>query len=90
MTISWTPLAAPLALEMGEHAGYESIKFFSCWFFYSYRPAASPDSLQYTPPRHYYMGDELSEVLHIIDADHLGYGVGDTMALYLRLIRFKH
>lgn len=89
MTISWTPLGTSFMLEMGEYAGSESLKFFSCWLFYSYHPTGSPDLLRYTSPQHYYTGDEFAGE-KIAAADNLGYGLGDTLAVYLRLIRFKH
>lgn len=86
VTISWTPLAAPLRLEMYEIVGKERMKFFSNWLVYSYRTASAPDLPQYTLTRHYYGDSGWTPVLNIIAAGGFSY---DTMAIYRRFLEFK-
>ncbi len=86
ITISWTPLAAPVSLEMYDIVGQEYMKFFSNWLVYSYRTATAPDLPQYTLARHYYTEDALGKALSIMAVDGFSY---DTMAIYSRFLEFR-
>jgi len=86
MTVSWTPHTAPLTFLTDEwFDGRLYLRVYSHWFTYSYRPTASPDTLQYTPLRHYYSGNDLQKQKIIADD---GLGHGDTLAVYTRTFLF--
>lgn len=89
ITVSWTPGVAPLSFRADKLSnGKLDLKVYSSWLVYSYRPAALPGQPQYTSARQYYSGDELGAAEEIIAADNLGFGRGDTLAVYTNAFYF--